>query len=91
MEAVQNATKHADATRIDVELRETTEGLTLTVADDGKGLTTDVATGTGTGTSSMRDRLRAVGGTLEIRSRPGHGTTVIARVAAHVPAAAAEV
>ena len=87
LEAIQNATKHADATRIDVQLSGTTTGLTLTVADDGKGLTSGA--GTGTGMTSMRDRATAVGGVLEVRSRRSRGTEVIVTVPADVAVATA--
>jgi signal transduction histidine kinase len=88
LEAIQNATKHADAARIEVKLDRTADGLTLTIADDGVGLTADA--GTGTGMASMRDRIAAVGGTLSIRSRSGRGTEVTVTVPADVPAATAE-
>jgi signal transduction histidine kinase len=56
--------------------RDAAEGhLTFTITDDGAGL--DTATTThGTGLQGMADRLAALGGTLQIRSKPGLGTTV---------------
>jgi signal transduction histidine kinase len=53
--------------------------LTFTVADDGVGFDADTKA-YGTGLQGMRDRLDAIGGTLEVRSQPGRGTTVTGRV-----------
>ena len=53
--------------------------LQFRIVDDGRGFDTSV-TDYGTGLQSMADRLDAVGGTLEVRSEPGQGTTVIGRV-----------
>ena len=67
--------------------READRPLVLDVLDDGKGFNPDrieaaPANGTGYGLSAMRHRLRQVGGTLEIESTPGDGTTVSASVPA---------
>lgn len=53
--------------------------LRFDVTDDGGGFDPE-ATGYGTGLRGMADRLDAIGGTLEVRSRPGMGTTVTGRV-----------
>ena len=50
--------------------------LTFTVDDDGTGFDTR-ATGYGTGLQGMADRLAAIGGTLEVKSRTGAGTSVV--------------
>ncbi|MGD0925302.1 MAG: ATP-binding protein [Streptosporangiaceae bacterium] len=50
-------------------------GLQFTVTDDGAGFDPG-ATRRGSGLQGMADRLAALGGTLDIHSRPGHGTTV---------------
>jgi signal transduction histidine kinase len=86
VEALQNASKHAGgAALVRVDLRLTTAGdVEFTVADDGCGFDPAVP-GRGNGFTNMRDRLGAVGGTVEIASAPGAGT----RVTGRVPTAAA--
>ena len=77
LEAVQNAAKHSGAATIRVDLRDVGGSLECVVEDDGGGY--DVWTTTaGTGLTSMRDRVEAVGGTLTTRSTPGRGTRVVA-------------
>jgi signal transduction histidine kinase len=46
----------------------------LTIVDDGIGFDVDAAWGKGIGLISMRERLESIGGTLDIRSKPGAGT-----------------
>jgi signal transduction histidine kinase len=53
--------------------------LLFEVTDDGRGFD-PASTGYGTGLQGMADRLDAIGGTLEVRSKPGRGTTVIGRI-----------
>ena len=80
LEAIQNASKHAgpDA-HAWIHLRANTEELHLRVLDNGPGF--DMSTAhDGVGLQSMRDRLDAVGGSLEIDSERGRGTLVIATV-----------
>lgn len=83
LEAVQNATKHAGADRVTVDLRQDRDFWTLRVTDDGTGF--DRAglrdTGSGGGLLNMSDRLSAVSGSVSVTSRPGAGTTVTAVVA----------
>jgi signal transduction histidine kinase len=81
MEAVQNAAKHSGASTVSVRLSETAYTWRLTVDDDGAGF--DVARAgkaSGIGLANMRDRLDAVGGTVQLISRTGAGTTVEAEV-----------
>ena len=75
-EALANTLKHGRADRLDVELRENGDHLTVRVSDDGDGF--DAATARGTGLANLRDRVAAVGGALQIDTSPGAGTTVIA-------------
>jgi signal transduction histidine kinase len=74
LEAMQNARKHAPDAQIRLALGRDADGLRFTVADTGPGI--DPETARGFGLQGMDDRLAAVGGTLEFRSRPGEGTTV---------------
>ena len=83
LEALQNATKYAGATRVQVELQGDPEGLRFAVRDDGRGF--DVATSaTGAGLRNMLDRVDALAGTLTVESAPGAGTTVRGRLPALV-------
>jgi len=78
-EAISNAVKHGHALRIDVLLRKQEDCFSLKVHDDGVGfdITRPVE---GLGLASMHERVRFVGGILEIRSRPDEGTELNAMV-----------
>jgi signal transduction histidine kinase len=75
LEALNNASKYSQASRAEVRLAQTDGHLRFEVADDGVGFDA-AATGYGTGLRGMADRVDAVGGTLDVRSSPGGGTTV---------------
>ncbi len=74
-EALANVRRHAAARRVDVTLSGTGGRVRLTIVDDGKGFGVRKR-GDGLGIDGMRERAALAGGTLTIRSRPGHGTTV---------------
>jgi DNA-binding NarL/FixJ family response regulator len=83
-EALANARKHAQAHRIAVRLHYEAEAVILTVEDDGQGFdpslgATASASG-GFGLTSMRERAHVFGGTLDVKSTPGRGTRVTARL-----------
>ena len=81
MEAVQNAAKHSGASSVSVRLNETAYTWRLTVVDDGAGFDpTRAQDASGVGLANMRDRLDAVGGTVQLMSATGAGTTVVADV-----------
>jgi signal transduction histidine kinase len=73
-EALQNIVKHSSAHDVSIELVGTDRELTLTIVDDGTGFDEDTMTSKGLGLISMGERLEGVGGSLNIRSRPGAGT-----------------
>ncbi len=75
LEALQNVTKYARASRALVRLVCEGDDLTFTVEDDGAGFDPS-STGYGTGLQGMADRLSALGGELEVRSVPGARTTI---------------
>jgi signal transduction histidine kinase len=75
LEALNNASKYSQASRAEVRLAQTDGHLRFEVDDDGVGFDA-AATGYGTGLRGMADRVDAVGGTLDVRSSPGGGTTV---------------
>ena len=74
-EALSNVEKHAKAQQADVHLRIDPDRLTVTITDDGIGFDTRAAAA-GFGLTSMRERARAIGAHLVVRSAPGRGTTV---------------
>ena len=77
-EALHNALRHGSPGTVTVDLRDGDGVVTLTVTDDGIGfdLAASAMAGHRLGLASMRERARAAGGQLEVRSRPGGGTTV---------------
>ena len=86
-EALANAAKHANATRVGLTVSYLEDMVLLDVRDDGAGFDIGVeptadaaANGHGYGLSAMRLRLQRVGGSLEVESGPGAGTAISARV-----------
>jgi two-component system sensor histidine kinase UhpB len=76
-EALQNVARHAGATCVRVALARRAGGLALTITDDGHGFDlAAVRPGQGLGLSSLDERVRLVGGTLQIDTRPQWGTEV---------------
>jgi PAS domain S-box-containing protein len=80
-EGLQNAVKHSGVRSFAVDLQSTRESIELTVTDYGSGFEEqDAFTGHGLGLISMRERLQLVHGELSVKSHPGAGTTIRARV-----------
>lgn len=74
-ELVNNAMKHAEASRIDIQLVQASDSITLTVGDDGKGFDTTPET-KGMGLQNIRNRIASYHGNMEIISQPGNGTEI---------------
>jgi signal transduction histidine kinase len=78
-EAIHNVNKHAGAKNVTVCLEYGTGEIALEVRDDGRGFVAGKEPDSPPGhygLTGMRERARAVGGTLEVKSAPGAGTTV---------------
>jgi signal transduction histidine kinase len=86
-EALQNVVKHADAQSVRIRLAKHSGRAVLEVSDDGTGFDTEAQQlasapdsglfpPTGLGLAGMRERAELLGGTLDITSAPGRGTTV---------------
>src|SRR5436190_2523195 len=89
-EALNNAAKYSRARRIEVILERRADAVRLVIEDDGIGFDAGGdANGRGFGLIGMRERAALVGGSLEIESAPGQGTTVFVRV--DVPAGASTI
>ena len=84
LEALQNIAKYASASRAKVGLSCSDGSLSFTVTDNGTGFNT-ATTRHGTGLQGMADRLAALGGALQVRSRPGHGTTLSGELPVSAP------
>ncbi|MCC6642703.1 MAG: sensor histidine kinase [Deltaproteobacteria bacterium] len=78
-EALRNVVRHAKASDVRVALHGRNGRLLLAVRDNGAGFE-KVRSGASLGFASMRERMRLLGGTLDIESAPGHGTTISAWV-----------
>jgi len=79
-EALHNAVRHSGVRHFDVHVRGTENGVDLAVRDQGVGFDVRIANrGPGLGLTSMKERLKLVGGELVIESQPTHGTTILAR------------
>ncbi|HEY1327130.1 MAG TPA: CHASE3 domain-containing protein [Casimicrobiaceae bacterium] len=76
-EALTNIVKYAKARRVEVELVQSSEGVSLLIRDDGVGLPAGADTNAlSHGISGMRQRVRALGGEFQIRGKPRAGTTL---------------
>jgi signal transduction histidine kinase len=79
-EAIHNVVKHAEAGAVTVRVGVRDHVLTVSIADDGRGLRAARAAGTGRsdgyGLTSMRERAERWGGTLRVRQRSAKGTSV---------------
>ncbi|UBH05787.1 two-component sensor histidine kinase [Leucobacter sp. Psy1] len=83
--AISNAVRHADATRITVDLATSAQSVTLTVQDDGRGFdvgtaVADSQTNDSFGLQAMRERVAQFDGHIDVTSRPDAGTRVTARL-----------
>jgi len=76
-EALTNAAKHARASVVTVELHAHDAVLRLVIRDDGIG---GADPGQGSGLLGLRDRIEALGGTLQVTSPAGNGTTLQVQV-----------
>ena len=76
-EALANTAKHADATRVSVEVTRRREALVVAVSDDGRG---GADLGGGSGLRGLADRVAVLGGRLTVESPAGEGTKLVAEL-----------
>jgi PAS domain S-box-containing protein len=79
-EALRNVARHAGTRRATVSLRPVDGGLQLAVSDPGVGFDPARQRRPSLGLASMQERVRLLGGDLDIESSPGHGTQIVAWV-----------
>ncbi|MFC1992724.1 GAF domain-containing protein [Chloroflexota bacterium] len=82
---IGNILEHSEAKNVSIRLACNASECVLRVEDDGKGfdvskLTRVEPSGRGAGLFTMRERLKLLGGTGHVESKPGHGTKAIAKV-----------
>lgn len=84
-EALINIARHAQATQVDLSLRQEEDALTMTVHDNGTGIVSwQRANRPGShGLTIMRERAEAFGGTLRVKTAPGEGTSIEVRIPFH--------
>ena len=82
-EALTNVVKHAGAERVSIVIAQRGDGIRVVVEDDGRGFDAEDVRHDALGVVGMRERVALVGGTLDVESAPGAGTTL----AAYVPLA----
>lgn len=77
-ECVNNVIKHAHADRLSIQMVKDTEGISVTVEDNGRGFDQQKATYTeGIGLKNIRARIALLKGTIEVDSIPGKGTLIL--------------
>jgi signal transduction histidine kinase len=79
-ESLRNAVRHSAGRTARVALTFGTRCLDVTVHDDGRGFDPNAIHPDGLGLASLRERALIAGGTVEIRSKAGQGTTVSAKL-----------
>jgi len=78
-EALNNAAQHGNTDRARVEVSERDDTLRVRISDRGRGFDPSARTD-GFGLVGMRERVTLTGGTLELESTPGEGTTILAQI-----------
>jgi signal transduction histidine kinase len=81
--ALQNVVKHSHARSVTVILTANRERVSLRIVDDGVGFIVENQLMTGLGLASMRERVRLVGGKIDLTSAPMRGTTIEASLPLH--------
>jgi two-component system sensor histidine kinase UhpB len=78
-EALANVARHAEASRVDLDLSASDSGVDLCIRDNGRGFDATLPP-SGLGLNGMAERARLVGGELSVYSSAGRGTTVTLHV-----------
>ena len=80
-ESLSNSIKHADATQIELLLKETDKTITLLVSDNGNGFQMNEAVYLkGNGLSNMKERIKLLNGNIRISTNMGEGTRIYCEI-----------
>ncbi len=83
-EALNNSIRHSGANDISMQLIENKENLILILEDNGKGFTAPGGSpGSGNGLYNMQERARILGGTINVETSDGRGTTIRVKIPIH--------
>ena len=89
-EALANASKHARAKQVTVQLFASPQEVSLEVSDDGVGFDPDLLrSAPGFGLRALLERARGLGGWAEVSSTPNHGASLMFSIPALIPAPSA--
>jgi len=83
-EALENVNRHANASRVEVNVRQTPGAIVMEITDNGRAFPVEQILAANNpkqfGLAGMKERIEMIGGTLTIQSTPGTGTIVSARI-----------
>lgn len=80
-ESVNNVIKHAEATKLSIQLIKDEDGVTVSIEDNGKGFDLHgLGDHKGIGLRNMKSRLALINGAIDIESFPGRGTLVVIHI-----------
>ncbi|HNW76457.1 MAG TPA: sensor histidine kinase [Bacteroidales bacterium] len=82
-EALNNVVRHSEATMVDLRLDRKLDDVYFSISDNGIGFTThNVDAAAGHGMNNMRDRVKLLNGTIDIKSAPDKGTLIMIKIPA---------
>jgi signal transduction histidine kinase len=84
-EALANIAQHSQASRASIELRQTQDSLVVVVEDDGRGFDKRKIPQNRFGVEGIVKRVELLGGTVDIRTAPGSGTTISVQLPLKLP------
>lgn len=76
-EALSNVARHSHATAVQLQLRGEQDNITLSITDNGRGFDTQNSDHQGVGLLSMKERIQALGGSIDIKSGRNQGTAIV--------------
>ncbi len=79
-EALSNIARHSRASHVDIQLVWESDEISIVISDDGTGFDVTAVEGKGVGLRSMRERVDALNGSLDVESVPGEGTRLVVRI-----------
>lgn len=79
-EALTNIRKHSQASQVDIQLNTTSDAVNLVIEDNGQGFDPNQRNADSFGLQGMRERVAAIGGTLQLKAESGNGCQITVRL-----------